>query len=950
MNFSPQPTKKGIATIAYDYSKKVDAKIINTGETVKMYTSEPSDSFGTISFNSKVYHASQLHFHAPAEHLIDGVRRPLEMHIVHSRPENSDLIVLGLTFIETAYDNPWLEKFIAAGLPSIAGHYSEVPAQMADYPSLNDFLRQSFPVWSYLGSLTSPPCDEVVTWLFVPEPLPASTSQLAKLAALQLKDLIPGSQGNFRAIQNNKNKQLSRTVVMKASGTGHYFDYLEAGRDWSYLGQCGSAVRQSPIDIHPSLVDRSSTVNVHTTYVASHPKRASVQFTNNGHTIDISPIFKEKILTSRRLSDSNIDSTEVTEQSESSSLPETPDIYTAIGDNTIVEKDTSSRRVRFQSTDSSSSDTSNNNAIVLGENIENPRIVHPSRRDNRGWKSSNKPGDNNDGISGSDSDDVYSAVQRFKSTRQMGALTINSKTFAPAGFHMHAPSEHLWSGVRRAIELHVVHRELVSGNELAVLAFSFVESNDNTENPFLAAILSNPFPSSAGSRILFHEMSIDLQKLLPVAAADRRAITYLGSLTTPPCSEVATWIVLEEPLKASAEQIKRVEELHNMKRSSVFNNARIQQNTKNALARGIKSAQVHVGGATFSQCKESRPITIWTDSKDEQGKPTAPTTSQQQPIITVYWKNPANLRFIPDSALPLFAVVNPNELNKRTPMLAAGNDLPSKRASNQITTGSIGQVLSDISLSSIAVSNGNAIDKNNSKNKIPLSSVPDLKNSSESETPCNDAPLGCVVLSGVSYPASSLTFRSPALHSIDGARAPLEIQVRHKPFVDHHLTSTNNVNLLNSHHHSKEVVVAIPVLPSPVASKFLATLLASEWMADTAHKDFRKVSGGVGGGGVEADTSRDVPVPPNSIQLPLDAILLAHDSTSCENLHWLTVHPSHGGVIFATPEQIEAIVERSGGATLDPAETLDLFIIPADGLTSEPSATPHQVSHTLEVV
>jgi carbonic anhydrase len=47
-------------------------------------------------------------------------------------------------------------------------------------------------------------------------------------------------------------------------------------------------------------------------------------------------------------------------------------------------------------------------------------------------------------------------------------------------------------------------------------------------------------------------VSIDLAQLLP---AKRDYFTYMGSLTTPPCSEGVTWIVIKQPLAVSAEQI-----------------------------------------------------------------------------------------------------------------------------------------------------------------------------------------------------------------------------------------------------------------------------------------------------------------------------------------------------------------------------------------------------------
>jgi carbonic anhydrase len=45
---------------------------------------------------------------------------------------------------------------------------------------------------------------------------------------------------------------------------------------------------------------------------------------------------------------------------------------------------------------------------------------------------------------------------------------------------------------------------------------------------------------------------IELNDLLP---PDRRYYTYMGSLTTPPCSEGAKWIVMRQPVTLTKEQI-----------------------------------------------------------------------------------------------------------------------------------------------------------------------------------------------------------------------------------------------------------------------------------------------------------------------------------------------------------------------------------------------------------
>ena len=48
-------------------------------------------------------------------------------------------------------------------------------------------------------------------------------------------------------------------------------------------------------------------------------------------------------------------------------------------------------------------------------------------------------------------------------------------------------------------------------------------------------------------------VAIDLNELLP---KDRNYYTYMGSLTTPPCSEGVNWVVMEAPVAAAAAQLE----------------------------------------------------------------------------------------------------------------------------------------------------------------------------------------------------------------------------------------------------------------------------------------------------------------------------------------------------------------------------------------------------------
>jgi carbonic anhydrase len=60
------------------------------------------------------------------------------------------------------------------------------------------------------------------------------------------------------------------------------------------------------------------------------------------------------------------------------------------------------------------------------------------------------------------------------------------------------------------------------------------------------------FPAEKEKSFENASVSVNVADLLP---SDPAYYTYLGSLTTPPCSEGVTWYVLKTPVQLSSEQV-----------------------------------------------------------------------------------------------------------------------------------------------------------------------------------------------------------------------------------------------------------------------------------------------------------------------------------------------------------------------------------------------------------
>jgi carbonic anhydrase len=80
------------------------------------------------------------------------------------------------------------------------------------------------------------------------------------------------------------------------------------------------------------------------------------------------------------------------------------------------------------------------------------------------------------------------------------------------------------------------------------------------KNRVLAQVWGKSLPKSQGKEIAL-KAPIDLNGLLP---ADRSAYRYLGSLTTPPCSEGVKWIVMKSSVTMTTKQIAAFKKLFPM--------------------------------------------------------------------------------------------------------------------------------------------------------------------------------------------------------------------------------------------------------------------------------------------------------------------------------------------------------------------------------------------------
>jgi len=185
--------------------KPTPLKIENTGHYVEVpYGPSSSLSIGTQP--TDVYQLAQFHFHAPAEHTINGVHYDAELHLVHTN-DIGETAVIGVLLSSSAEGLPIFDTIMALS-PTSPGE-SEPSGEV----NVLDLLPSRRGFYRYEGSLTTPACSESVQWFLMQDPVPITPAALAKLhSVIKLFPSYEGYPNNNRPIANQNGRAVLKST------------------------------------------------------------------------------------------------------------------------------------------------------------------------------------------------------------------------------------------------------------------------------------------------------------------------------------------------------------------------------------------------------------------------------------------------------------------------------------------------------------------------------------------------------------------------------------------------------------------------------------------------------------------------------------------------------------------------------------------------------------------
>ena len=185
INILSDQSEKGKHNITFNFKDKIN-KVQNLGHTVQL-DFEPGS---TVHVDDKTFEFKQIHFHTPAEHLIDGITYPMEMHVVNTlvgqaEEETTEYLVFSFLF-KMGKKNKFIDEFIHL-IPGDKKESEDVSTGTVNLRNLTKYnpkkLLKSY--FFYKGSLTTPPYTESVNWYVMRKIIDASPDQIQQINKIQ---------------------------------------------------------------------------------------------------------------------------------------------------------------------------------------------------------------------------------------------------------------------------------------------------------------------------------------------------------------------------------------------------------------------------------------------------------------------------------------------------------------------------------------------------------------------------------------------------------------------------------------------------------------------------------------------------------------------------------------------------------------------------------------------
>ena len=170
-------------------------KVTDTGKTLEL----AYNNGGSFSVLGNVYRLSHIEFRHPAEERINGRTHGMSMQM-HFRDSQGRLAAVSVLLNPAGKEHAFIQT-VWNHIPLLRNEPVAPPDVMLD---LAKALPRDLSYYTYMGSLTTPPCTEGVTWYVLKNPVDISPEQAQIFGRLYPSNVRPIQAGNSRLIKESR--------------------------------------------------------------------------------------------------------------------------------------------------------------------------------------------------------------------------------------------------------------------------------------------------------------------------------------------------------------------------------------------------------------------------------------------------------------------------------------------------------------------------------------------------------------------------------------------------------------------------------------------------------------------------------------------------------------------------------------------------------------------------
>jgi carbonic anhydrase len=190
--------KAELSALRFEYKSGPLKYLINNGYTIRVNYHDAPGSGNFLIVGDKRYQLTQFHFHRPSEEYFHGKPYDMVVHLMHQASDGRVAAVAVL--LKAGSANATIQQ-IWEHMPTTEGTEQEIAGVEVNPAGL---LPHSTAYYTYMGSLTAPPCSEGVTWFVLTIPVDISAEQISAFAKLYPHDVRPVQPLNGRVVKESQ--------------------------------------------------------------------------------------------------------------------------------------------------------------------------------------------------------------------------------------------------------------------------------------------------------------------------------------------------------------------------------------------------------------------------------------------------------------------------------------------------------------------------------------------------------------------------------------------------------------------------------------------------------------------------------------------------------------------------------------------------------------------------